>query len=631
MEPPQDGGSSDVAAQLAKEKNRKSKRAPQQLYVPKARRQELSKESAQNSQQPTEAVEKQEEISTPGVKQHPKKNEKKKGRDGNKGKQRRTSEDGTESGNKDPKEKRNKGKHNRKADLQRYAPRQSKKSTSEEEDGQPKEQNEDAGVRPMDRKKEKQEIVSEKPAENASLIPEDWNEIDCDEKDVTCHPTGTRLTAHGKLILVDPDDETTPEPSSLVNQDQIQETKAKNPESLKSPGDSANEHSAEDNNPVDTEGISASNKIKANISDVPVTITDKSSSAFETSNSEQDGVKMETITNNDAVKSRTIEDDTEVKPVTVDTTAPDTMTSEATPDVMPEQNNQDRVNTEGVTRLSLNEHEPLSKDLEPSIVPPSGQTDGSDKETVHPNASDEHKQELQSETPTTDPSRNEEEKSKELSETDVDKESNNVEEEDVDDWDTMFDESGDCLKQEEIKEITEGVGNVQLTVKQSKRDYYNYQPKDHTDYSEFEHIIEVYDFPVDFKTQDLIMGFCTMKTKEMDIKWVDDTHALAIFPSVIIAQDALSNSNPMFRTRPLMLASRESKEKARHCQEFLRPAKPRPETSTMAARRMVSGALGIKTNVSKEQRAAERQKIKDAKDRRRSDKKQQEDIWDGNI
>ena len=69
----------------------------------------------------------------------------------------------------------------------------------------------------------------------------------------------------------------------------------------------------------------------------------------------------------------------------------------------------------------------------------------------------------------------------------------------------------------------------------------------------------------------------------------------------------------MFRTRPLVLASREAKMKARDCQEFLLPSKPRPETSAATARRLVSGALGLKANVSKEQRAAERQKIKEAK------------------
>ena len=32
-------------------------------------------------------------------------------------------------------------------------------------------------------------------------------------------------------------------------------------------------------------------------------------------------------------------------------------------------------------------------------------------------------------------------------------------------------------------QLAEGVGNVQVSVKHSKKDYYNYQPKDNTDYT----------------------------------------------------------------------------------------------------------------------------------------------------
>lgn len=83
-----------------------------------------------------------------------------------------------------------------------------------------------------------------------------------------------------------------------------------------------------------------------------------------------------------------------------------------------------------------------------------------------------------------------------------------------------------------------------------------------------------------------------------------------MFPT---AQDALGLLNPMFRTRPLSLATRESKMKAKRCIEFLQPYKARPETTAAAARRLVSGALGLKTKVTKEQREAERKKLREAK------------------
>ena len=50
--------------------------------------------------------------------------------------------------------------------------------------------------------------------------------------------------------------------------------------------------------------------------------------------------------------------------------------------------------------------------------------------------------------------------------------------------------------------------------------------------------------------------------------------------------------------------------------EFLQPYKARPETTAVVARRMLTGALGLKPKVSKEQREKEREekhKLKEAK------------------
>lgn len=48
---------------------------------------------------------------------------------------------------------------------------------------------------------------------------------------------------------------------------------------------------------------------------------------------------------------------------------------------------------------------------------------------------------------------------------------------------------------------------------------------------EFPHVLEVSSFPVEFKTPDLMMLFAAHKGSGYDIKWVDDTHALAVFSS----------------------------------------------------------------------------------------------------
>lgn len=47
--------------------------------------------------------------------------------------------------------------------------------------------------------------------------------------------------------------------------------------------------------------------------------------------------------------------------------------------------------------------------------------------------------------------------------------------------------------------------------------------------------------------------------------------------------------------------------------EFLQPYKPRPVTSAVAARRLVTGALGMQPRLSKEQRDEERKVLKEAR------------------
>ena len=77
--------------------------------------------------------------------------------------------------------------------------------------------------------------------------------------------------------------------------------------------------------------------------------------------------------------------------------------------------------------------------------------------------------------------------------------------------------------------------------------------------------------------------------------------------------DALNIDHPLVRTRPLSMATKASKLKALRITEVLLPYKPRPQTSAALARRLVSGALGLKMNIPKEVRDAEKQKLKDAK------------------
>lgn len=108
--------------------------------------------------------------------------------------------------------------------------------------------------------------------------------------------------------------------------------------------------------------------------------------------------------------------------------------------------------------------------------------------------------------------------------------------EEEDSWDTLYDDSGECLDPEIKRQLSDSIGKVKLV--KPANDYYDYQPKEQQQISddEYAHVIEIYDFPVSFKTQDLMMIFSPYQNNGFDIKWVDDTHALAIFASALIGK-----------------------------------------------------------------------------------------------
>ncbi|RVE72549.1 hypothetical protein OJAV_G00039850 [Oryzias javanicus] len=124
----------------------------------------------------------------------------------------------------------------------------------------------------------------------------------------------------------------------------------------------------------------------------------------------------------------------------------------------------------------------------------------------------------------------------------------------------------------------------------------------HNDYSAFEnlfcsdnfgHVIEIYNFPVVFQTQDLLDAFTEYSSGGMKIKWVDDTHALGVFSSEKEAQRAASISHSTLKARALSEGSKKAQRTAVRHLEFLQPVKERPKTDSAVARRMVTRALGV--------------------------------------
>ncbi|XP_069467646.1 coiled-coil domain-containing protein R3HCC1L isoform X2 [Ambystoma mexicanum] len=202
----------------------------------------------------------------------------------------------------------------------------------------------------------------------------------------------------------------------------------------------------------------------------------------------------------------------------------------------------------------------------------------------------------------------------------------NVEE---DSWDSLFNDYGDCLDPLLLEKLSDKRAN-QESLQEPRFNYYSNQPAEQdVDDSDLSHVIEIYDFPPEFKTEDLLLAFSTYQKRGFDVKWVDDTHALGIFSSPVAARDALSNLHPMVKVRPMSQATRAAKTKARASADFLQPTKERPETSAALARRMVISALGVRSKQTKVEREAERQKLQEAREKRRLEAKQREDAWEG--
>jgi len=107
------------------------------------------------------------------------------------------------------------------------------------------------------------------------------------------------------------------------------------------------------------------------------------------------------------------------------------------------------------------------------------------------------------------------------------------------------------------------------------------------------HLVELADFPKTYKTLDLEKALSTFQGK-FNLKWVDDTHCIAIFCDHQLAMQALDLQNPFMRVNPISMASKSSQEMARGVKDKPEPYKPRPKTSSLLAKRMITGALGIK-------------------------------------
>ncbi|CAH0396199.1 unnamed protein product [Bemisia tabaci] len=194
----------------------------------------------------------------------------------------------------------------------------------------------------------------------------------------------------------------------------------------------------------------------------------------------------------------------------------------------------------------------------------------------------------------------------------------------ADDWELLLNESGQFLDSSLLKELEEAVGKVNIS--RPSCDYKEFQTVEERT-SDGECIIEIYGFSSELRTHDLMNIFSPLCGKNFQIAWVDDTHALGVFPSPLMADELLSTELPFVRTRPLSEGIPESRFKAR---KLVLPPMTRPKTCPALARRLVTGALGLRLPTSKLEREAERKVLKEARDKKRQEAKIRKDIWEGN-
>jgi len=150
------------------------------------------------------------------------------------------------------------------------------------------------------------------------------------------------------------------------------------------------------------------------------------------------------------------------------------------------------------------------------------------------------------------------------------------------------------LDQTVIDDISKAVPGLKL-----KRSY---------DFAIPSHMLEIYDFPKSVRTADLMNAF-TSQYPGFSVRWIDDTHAIAIFASIQDCNEALEKGGcGSFRVRQLTESSDQARKKAAMVAREQRydldiePAE-RPDTSVVVARRLIAANLDGK--IARQIRAAE--------------------------
>ena len=97
------------------------------------------------------------------------------------------------------------------------------------------------------------------------------------------------------------------------------------------------------------------------------------------------------------------------------------------------------------------------------------------------------------------------------------------------------------------------------------------------------------------------------------MKWVDDTHCLGIFSTSNAANEALKLNHALLKVRQISKATQASKNKAHKINDYLKPYKPRPQTTSLVASKLIGASLGLNNLLTSEKTNEEKLKLKTAR------------------
>lgn len=76
----------------------------------------------------------------------------------------------------------------------------------------------------------------------------------------------------------------------------------------------------------------------------------------------------------------------------------------------------------------------------------------------------------------------------------------------------------------------------EVVIEKPKSSYKSFTRPVEVSNDEYGHVIEIYNFPSEFKSSDIAAVFSPFKNGGFTLKWVDDTHCLGVFSSPVVGR-----------------------------------------------------------------------------------------------